>query len=205
MENEEAFLSQEFFQASFKKQDVTSLPTFKKWMNVKKQQGKKVVKCPICWGYEVFVEPTNHTCSMCKKVYCQKCLNPCVEGEVQHDHERSCCSKFCGLIEIMIDWGKDANATPLEYLSAALVFIFANHFMYTFKYYKFFKKNNIIDNAFVSCFFTYINLFTNIIYCLVFNIAFFEYFNTNINKINLENNKYNKGSISNRKQKRNKK
>ena len=113
---------------------------------------------------------------MCKKVYCQKCLNPCVEGEVQHDHERSCCSKFCGLIEIMIDWGKDANATPLEYLSAALVFIFANHFMYTFKYYKFFKKNNIIDNAFVSCFFTYINLFTNIIYCLVFNIAFFEFF-----------------------------
>ena len=177
MENEDIFLTQEYFQSSYKKEDITTLPSFKKWIKIKEEQGKKIVKCPWCWGYEVFKEPTNHTCPMCKNIYCQKCLQKCVEDEVIHDHNRGCWSKFCGLINVMIDWGKDADATPLEYLKASLIFIFGNHFLYTIKYFDFFKKNKLIDNNdCVHSFFTYMNLFTNIIYCIVFNIAFFEFF-----------------------------
>ena len=113
---------------------------------------------------------------MCKNIYCQKCLQKCVEDEVIHDHDRGCWSKFCGLIDIMIDWGKDANATPLEYLKVSLIFIFGNHFLYTLKYFDFFKKNKLIDNDCVHSFFIYMNLLNNIIYCIVFNIAFFEFF-----------------------------
>jgi len=176
MENDETLLVMDFFKTSFKKQDVTTLPSYKRWIEIKKQQGKTVVRCPRCWGYEVFVEPTNHECPMCHEDYCQKCLKPCVEDEVQHDHNRSCCSKFKGLIDIMISWGKDADATPMEYLKASLIFIFGNHFMYSLKYYNFFKENKIVDNESVASFFTYMNLFTNFIYCIVFNIAFIEFF-----------------------------
>ena len=69
---------------------------------------------------------------MCHEEYCQKCLKPCVENEVRHDHSRSCCSKFIGLIKLMGSFEKDDSATPLEYLKASLVFILGNHFMYTF-------------------------------------------------------------------------
>ena len=176
MENEDILLTQEYFKPSYKKEDVTTLPSFKKWIKIKEEQGKKIVKCPWCWGYEIFKEPTNHTCPMCKNLYCQKCLQKCVQDEVMHNHDRGCWSKFCGLIDIMIDWGKDADATPLEYLKASLIFIFGNHFLYTMKYFDFFKKNKLIDNDCVHSFFTYMNLFTNLIYCIVFNIAFFEFF-----------------------------
>ena len=113
---------------------------------------------------------------MCHEEYCQKCLKPCVENEVRHDHSRSCCSKFIGLIKLMGSFEKDDSATPLEYLKASLVFIFGNHFMYTLKYYNFFRKSKIVDNECVASFFTYMNLFTNILYCIVFNIAFIEFF-----------------------------
>ena len=61
MENEDIFLTQEYFKSSYKKEDVTSLPSYKKWIKIKEEQEKKIVKCPWCWGYEVFKEPTNHT------------------------------------------------------------------------------------------------------------------------------------------------
>ena len=51
---------------------------------------------------------------MCKNIYCQKCLQKCVEDEVIHDHNRGCWSKFCGLINVMIDWGKDADDTSVQ-------------------------------------------------------------------------------------------
>ena len=37
MENEEALLVVDFFKTSFKKQDVTTLPSYKKWIEIKKQ------------------------------------------------------------------------------------------------------------------------------------------------------------------------
>ena len=176
MENDEVILTQNYFKSSYKREDITQLPSYKEWIKAKNQQNKKVVKCPWCWGYEVFKEPTNHTCPMCNNIYCQKCLQKCVEDEVEHDHDRTCCSKFCGLVDIMIDWGKDADATPCEYLKAALIFVFGNHVLYTIKYYDFFKKNKVIENDCVHSFFMYMNLLTNIIYCIVFNILFFEFF-----------------------------
>ena len=176
MENDEALLNQEFYKSSFKKQDVKSLPSFKLWEEAKIKEGKKVVRCPCCYGYEIFIEPTNHICSMCQKTYCQGCLKPCVEDEVLHDHEKGCCSKLCELIEIMVDWGKRSSATPKEYIITSLVFIFGNHVLYSIKYYQFFKKNKIIENDCVHSFFTYMNLIANIFYCIVFSILYFEFF-----------------------------
>ena len=79
-----------------------------------------------------------------------------------------------------MDWGNDAdnihNIDKLLLTKACLTFIFGNHVLYTYKYFRFFKKNQIIDNINVHKFFMYINLFVNIIYCIVFNIAFFEFF-----------------------------
>ena len=168
------------FKTSYNKEDLTKLPEFKQWRSRIEKAGKKVVRCPLCWGYELFVEPTNHKCSMCGKIYCQQCLHPCVEDEVMHDHERGCWSKFMGLISIMKSWGANENyddqITKCELAEAALVFIFGNHVLYSIKYYKFFKENKIIENDCVHWFFKYMNLFSNIFYCIVYSIAFFEFF-----------------------------
>ena len=172
--------SSQNFKTSYNKEDLTKLPEFKQWRSRIEKAGKKVVRCPLCWGYELFVEPTNHKCSMCGKIYCQQCLHPCVEDEVMHDHERGCWSKFMGLISIMKSWGANENyddqITKCELAEAALVFIFGNHVLYSIKYYKFFKENKIIENDCVHSFFKYMNLFSNIFYCIVYSIAFFEFF-----------------------------
>lgn len=58
MENEEdeiINLKSDIFQTYFKNQDVTKLPAFKKWKKEKEKEGKKVVRCPICLSYEIFV------------------------------------------------------------------------------------------------------------------------------------------------------
>ena len=180
MEVDDALLNQDFFQSSFNKQDITTLPSYKRWIEAKKNQGKKVVKCPWCWGYEVFVEPTNHTCPMCQKQYCQHCLLKCVENEVRHDHERTCCSKCRGIIGDIIFWGTDAQnaaqTTTKELILVSLVFVFGNHVLLTKKYFQFFCENYIVDNICVHTFFQYMNLFANILYCIVFNIIYFEFF-----------------------------
>ena len=41
MENEEYFLNQDFFKLSFKKEEVKSIPSFKKWEKPKKRRKKK--------------------------------------------------------------------------------------------------------------------------------------------------------------------
>ena len=182
MENEStSFFTKNYFRTSFNKEDVSNLPIFKRWLSIQEKEGKKVVRCPHCWGYEIFIIPSNHRCIMCRKLYCQKCLKPCVENEVQHDHERTCWSKFRGLIRIMKDWGNrgEDHDIPKSLLTkASLVFIFGNHVLYTIKYYKFFKNNKIIDNDCTHKFFMYLNLLVNIIYCFVFYIPFFEFFFT---------------------------
>ena len=176
MENDEMLLAQEYFKSSFNKQDVASLPTFKKWKEAKKNEGKKIVRYPWCYGYEILVKPTNYECSMCGKLYCQKCLQKCVKDEVEHNHNRSCCSKFRGLIDIMVDWGKDRHSSCKEYFIAIIVFLFGNHILYSFKYFDFFKKNKITDNICVHWFFTITDLIANICYCIAFNITYFEFF-----------------------------
>ena len=79
---------------------------------------------------------------MCGNLYCQQCLQPCVQDEVIHDHKRTCWSKFQGLIDIMKDWGETAdqgNNIPKSLLTkACFVFIFGNHVLYTKKFFDFF-------------------------------------------------------------------
>ena len=99
METSDQLITSEYYKTSYEKEDVSNLPQFKKWKKERENEGQKIVKCPNCWGYEIFVEPTNHICKMCEKEYCQYCLQKCVEDEVQHDHERGCCSKFCSLVK----------------------------------------------------------------------------------------------------------
>ena len=179
MENEEQLLSMNFFKTAFNKEDLTKNPAFKKWKEERENEGKKVVRCPICWGYEVFVEPTNHICQMCNGIYCQHCLHPCVEDEVEHDHSRGCCDKFCSLVELMIGEGKVEGPKPpcSDLLKISLIFIFGNPFMFTYRYYKFFNGNKIIDNDCVHNLFKFANLFVNIITaCCIFYFAWLAFF-----------------------------
>ena len=176
---EEVFLDKDYFAASFKGQDLMNLPTFKKWKQYKDKNNQRVVKCPCCSGYEVFVEPTNHICSMCRNTYCQFCLHPCVRDEIQHDHESSCWQKFKGLVDIMIDWGKRNEwEEPSVYVKTSLIFIFGTHILYTIKYYQFFKGYKISENECVHWFFTILNLFVNIIYCVLYTNFYFAVFFT---------------------------
>ena len=103
MENEEELIVKNYFKTSYKKDDVSKLPAFKKWKAEREREGNKIVRCPHCWGYEIFIAPTNHFCAMCNGKYCQYCLKPCVEDEYDHHHDRSCCQKFCYLMQQMID------------------------------------------------------------------------------------------------------
>ena len=176
MENEENFLKKDEFPAQFKRQDVTKIPSFKQWKQVKEKEGKKIVRCPICWGYEIFVEPTNHFCKNCGEEYCQKCLKICVEDEVQHDH-KGCCRKFCSLVDVIIDFGENTEwREPKEYFYTTLLFLFGTPSMFTVKYFQFFKENAIIDNFCVHLLFTILNLIANICYSIIYTILYFEIF-----------------------------
>lgn len=177
MENNETLLKNEFFPTSFDKEDVTNSPSFKKWYSIKKAEKKKIVKCPKCWSYEIFVKPSNHKCLKCSKEYCQKCLKIIVEGELKHDHERGCCSKFRGLIEDIIDYGGGEDwKEPKIIILISLLFLFGTPTMFTVKYFRFFCKNNIIENDCVHLFFRILNLFSNIIYSIIFTISYFWIF-----------------------------
>ena len=179
MENEEQLISKDYFKTSYNKEDITKLPAFKQWKKERENEGEKIVRCPICWGYEVFIEPTNHRCPMCNGLYCQYCLHPCVEDEVEHDHERTCCNKFCSLVELMIGEGKTGGRKPPcnKLLKVSLIFIFGNPFMFTYRYFKFFEKNKIINNDCVHGFFKYMNLFANILTCCsTLYLTYLEFF-----------------------------
>ena len=178
MEDISVTYSRDCFKTSFDKEDLSKSPAFKEWLALQKKEGIKVVRCPHCWGYEKFVVPSNHKCTMCNRLYCQKCLKPCVQDEVRHDHERTCCSKLKGLIETMKDWGSGPadDMTCCLLFGTSLVFIFGNHVLYTIKYFKFFQKNKIIDSECTHNFFKYLNLFANICYCIINTVLFIEFF-----------------------------
>ena len=177
MENDETLLKSDVFGTSYKKEDVTTLPSFNIWYSAKEKENKKIVKCPICWSYEVFVRPSNHICQNCSKEYCQNCFKIIVEGELEHDHERTCCSKFKGLIDDIIDFGGGQEwKEPYLYVLTSLLFIFGTPIMLTVKYFKFFGKNNIIDNNCVHNFFRTLNLFCNIIYSILFYFIYCSIF-----------------------------
>ena len=178
MENEEQLLSIEYFKTSYNKEDITNLSSFKKWKSEREKEGKKIVRCPICWGYEIYKEPTNHNCKCCGGVYCQYCLHPCVENEVEHAHDKTCCDKCASVIEI----GTPPRNELDEYecsvlLKIALIFIFGNPIFFTSRYYKFFNNNKIIDNDCAHSIFKFCNLFVNILTtCGIFYITWFEIF-----------------------------
>ena len=178
MENEEQTLSKEYFKTSYNKEDITNHPEFKKWKEEREKEGQKVVRCPICWGYEVFVEPTNHDCRCCGGVYCQYCLHPCVEDEVEHEHDRSCCNKFKSVIEVSMPPRNELDEYECSLLlKIALIYLFGNPIMFTAGYYKFFKENKIIDNDCVHSFFKFCNLFVNIFTaCSIFYLTWVEFF-----------------------------
>ena len=169
LEQEEQFLDKNYFKVSFKGQNITELPTFQNWKKYHEKQNKKIVKCPCCNNYEVFVGPTNHVCEVCKKTYCQYCLHPCVEDEVQHDHESSCWKKFKALVKLMIDYGKSQEwEEPSVYVTTALIFVFGTPILYTIKYFQYFVEYPITENKCVHWFFTILNLIVNMIYSVLF-------------------------------------
>ena len=172
---EEDNLDKDNFPSRYKKQDLTKERVFNKWLEKKKKEGKKIVKCPICWGYELFVEPTNHICANCGEEYCQKCLKKCVEGEVEHDHESTCCDKFCSLVELIFDYGSsDDWDEPSVYFYTILLFLFGTPTLFTIKYFNFFRKNYVIDSCCAHWFFAILNLIANICYSIAFTLWYTE-------------------------------
>lgn len=168
-------LNNDFFPSKYKKQDLTKVTEFNKWYERKMQEGKKIVKCPICGGYELFVLPSNHKCKNCGEEYCQQCLKKCVKGEIRHNHEKSCCAKFCSLVKLIFEEGlsEDWNE-PSEYILTTLLFLFGTPVLFTIKYFNFFTKNYVIDNCCVHWFFAILNLTSNIFYSIAFTICYSE-------------------------------
>lgn len=168
-------LNNDFFPSKYKKQDLTKIPEFNKWYERKKQEGKKVVKCPNCGGYELFLFPSNHTCINCGEDYCQYCLKKCVEDEIKHDHEKSCWAKFCSLVELIFEEGLEEHwKSPSKYIYTTLLFLFGTPALLTIKYFNFFTKNYVIDNCCVHWFFAILNLLANIFYSITFTICYTE-------------------------------
>ncbi len=174
------------FKTSFKKQDVTNMPSFQKWSEEGKKRGSKIVRCPSCWSYEKSEKSYQHKCQVCGEYYCQKCLM-IVEQYGHHELYcikngcRICCKNccdgcFCGLWEIVeLIFDECSSHWRLEwyeYLFMTLLFLFGTPIMFTIKYFNFFLNNRITDNCCVHWFFTFLNLMCNIIYCIIYNFLF---------------------------------
>ena len=143
--------------------DERKLPshiTYEKREINKKKGSIKMIQCPICWESEEFTEPTNHICLNCRQEYCQGCLKICEKGEVRHNHENQ----------------EKEKKKSTNFCSLTLLLIFGAPAMFTRKYYQFFKDHQIRDNCCVHWFFTKLNLFANIFYCIIFNILSIEIF-----------------------------
>ena len=187
---ENNLLDLNLFKSSFKKQDVTKLSNYQKWNEIRKKEGIKVVKCPICWSYEKDNKEYHHKCRGCKEEYCQKCSKILKNGR-RHDHPLDCCKDGCmhccadccsgcwddictlmGYIfgECTNSWEHDC----CEYFLMILIFLFGLPIMFTIKYFRFFLNNRVIDSFCPHWFFTSLNLLTNIIYCFLYSLYYFE-------------------------------
>ena len=97
-EDEIRMLDKNCFKTSFNKQDVSNMKSFIEWKKMRQRDGNKIVRCPICWSYEINENIYIKKCENCHKNYCQRC-NKIVYGD--HDHvfeEGTCCKEFwCGL------------------------------------------------------------------------------------------------------------
>ena len=161
---ENNLLDLNLFKSSFKKQDVTKLPKYQKWNEIRKKKGIKVVRCPICWSYEKNNNKYHHKCQVCKEEYCQKCFKILENGR-NHGHHLDCCKDGC-----TNSWEYDC----CEYFLMIVIFLFGLPIMFTIKYFRFFLENRVIDSFCPHWFFTSLNLMTNIIYCFLFSLYYFE-------------------------------
>jgi len=194
MENEDVeennLLNLEFFKSSFKQQDVTKLANYQKWKKMMKKKKIKVVKCPICWSYEKDVQDYHHKCIVCHEEYCQKCLKILENGR-RHDHPLDCCQDGCiiccmnccdtgcrdictSLHYTFAECSNSWNHKCYEYLFYIIMFLFGFPTMLAIKYCQFYIDHRVIDSCFPHWFFTVFNFFTNIIYCILYTIFYFE-------------------------------
>ena len=191
MENEENeeknnLLQLNVYKTSFKKQDVTNLPSFQKWNEEGKKRGLKTVRCPSCWSYEKNEKSYQHKCQVCGEYYCQKCLI-IVDQYGHHElycYKNGCCiccknccadsfSELCHIVrEIFNECSSSWRLKCYQYFLIILLFLFGTPVMFTIKYFKFFLENPISDNCCVHWFFTILNLMSNIIYSIVYNLFF---------------------------------
>jgi len=170
-EDEIRILETNCYKTSFNKQDVSKMKSFIDWKKMKQREGKKIVKCPICWSYEVNENIYIKECENCQNEYCQRCKK-IVYGDHDHFFEiGSCCRDFwCGFIcsglkMVFDDYKKDLSWK--DYLFYDFIFIFGNPLMFSLKYFSFFRENKVCNSLCVHRFFAFLNLITNIIYsCL---------------------------------------
>jgi len=52
-EDEIRMLDKNCFKTSLNKQDVSNMKSFIEWKKMKQRDGYKIVRCPICWSYEI--------------------------------------------------------------------------------------------------------------------------------------------------------
>ena len=77
------------------------------------------------------------------------------------------CDFICSGISIVLqDYKKGLSCR--EYLFYDFIFLFGNPVMFSLKYFHYFKENKVCKSLCVHWFFTYLNLFTNIIYCCLY-------------------------------------
>ena len=147
MENEEKnnLLQLNVFKTSFKKQDVTNMPSFQKWNEEGKKRGLKIIRCPSCWSYEKNEKYYHHKCQVCSEYYCQKCLM-IVEQYGHHELYcykngcRICCKNCCAgcfcvlwqIVEIIFDeCSSQWRLKCYQYFFIILLFLFGTPVMFT--------------------------------------------------------------------------
>ena len=176
-----------FYKTEFKKQDISKTNSFINWKNKKKKKGNILVRCPICWSYEISYVKFKHKCICCGEYYCQKCLK-CLEYDSKHEHKPFylyCCDEdhykiLCGDCCDVCKFLNQYNYLYYKDLKCYQVFLFILLYFFgipvflTIKYLLFFRHNKIRKNRPIHWLFTTINFITNIIYCCLFSIFYTE-------------------------------
>jgi len=175
-----------FYKTEYEKQDVANMDSFKKWKEYQQKRGKKLVRCPHCWSYEISNNQFIYKCNICRKYYCQKCLK-CLEYNSKHNHKPfyyyccnedecsiycgDCCCELCSFVCKYTDvFYKDLDCFQIFLYS--LLFLFGTPIFLTVRYLNFFRHNKITNNLKIHWFFTTINFITNIIYSCLFTFFY---------------------------------